>query len=229
MRYLLRPIRDSFNFTGISSRTEYFIFTLANVAVIFGMFLSTVIVFQIIPGMNMPFLNSFRPGAYIDSSMVSHLQFWFIVIVSFPMIALTVRRLRDSNANKLAHLWFFFPFLGPLVLFAMAFVPTFVDRIVTLPDGQQVWRSQQLSRNRRQAAIIGGALVVAGGAAAINGIQGSVGGLEVQGGKRITTPENARIINSDGRLNQNNTILGGNKAHMRNGKFVKASHNKYKL
>lgn len=229
MKYLFRPIRDAFKFTGTASRTEYFVFALSNAAFVAFVLFASIVNYAILPSINLPFFQNTDFSFGMSYQVYTLVQFAFIHVASFPMLALTVRRLRDQNANKLAIIWFFIPIIGPIALFIMGFMPKFLDYIVTLPDGQEIWRSEQLQQNRRMGAIIAGTAILAGGSAIYNGVQDSVGGMEIQGGKKVTTPGAARLLNNNGTLNKKNVIGGGTKAHMRNGRAVKAHKNKYKL
>lgn len=114
--------------------------------------------------------------------------FWFLwSAFQVPMIALTVRRLRDQNASYWVLGWLVFPLLGPAVLFGCGFVPTFRDYEVTLADGTRVMRSQQLSERRFRNTLITAAALVGGTAVLAGAMSDSVFGMRLEGGKKVPT------------------------------------------
>lgn len=176
MKYLFTPIRDMFKFSGVAKRKEYFVFILANIAfIILGLTVSTVVLYA----MNMD-------GAGIRTADLPFYQFWFIIVVSLPLIALTVRRLRDQNANPAALIWFAVPFFGYIALFIMGFMPTFVDHVITLPNGETILRSEQIKKRRLMGTLMVAGAVVFGTAAVAGSAQNSTPTL--QGGGKAKRP-----------------------------------------
>ncbi|WP_156386225.1 hypothetical protein [Arthrobacter sp. Soil764] len=52
-------------------------------------------------------------------------------------------------------------------------------------------------------------------------------GLRLEGDKSVGVNRKVSPFRADGSINNRTSILGGRKAHMRNGRRVKASRNKY--
>ncbi|MCC3292435.1 hypothetical protein LJ759_15895 [Arthrobacter sp. zg-Y1110] len=221
-----------FDFTGTSNRAEYFTHT-----VVSGFFTSFVVLtimianslvlnwYVILPpemlnDEGQPSLWPRIPGQYLPFFLLA-----LIVVMRFPVFALTIRRLRDQLANPAAYLWFLF---FPPALFFYGFVPTFRDYPVTLPDGTVTMRSRELIARQWRNNAIGAVLISLGIGAVVRGMNNSVGGMELQGGAPVKG-RGGELFHADGSFNNANNILGGRKAHMRNGRSVRASHNKFTL
>lgn len=231
LRYLFTPIWRMFDFRGTSGRAEYFTFAVPSILLTFFALITAIVVNYIASGWNWhviipaEYLNEYgQLWTPLEPLVFSLACLAMIFLGQFPMIALTVRRLRDSYANPAAYLWF----LAPPVLFFYAFAPTFRDYPVALPDGSVIMRSVQLAAQRRRNNAIGAIIVVGGVAAAGKGMADSVGGMELQGGKPIKG-RSGELFHANGSINNANNIMGGRRAHMRNGRSVKASRNKYTL
>lgn len=229
--YFVRPIGQMFNFKGVTGRAEYFTYTLASLLV--ALLLSTVaFAASILEGINwykiLPpqMLNEYGSPYSISSDQLSWTLLFIWVVLQFPMYALTTRRLRDQYAPRAAYVWQMIPIFGRIACFFYGFVPTFVDHPVIMPDGSTVMRSQLIADRRFRTGMI-----LAGGAVggAIAAAKTSGGGMELQGGPKVGVNRNASAFKADGSINNRTSILGGRKAHMRNGKPVRASRNKYTL
>jgi uncharacterized membrane protein YhaH (DUF805 family) len=229
--YFVRPIGQMFNFKGTTGRAEYFSYAVMSFLVASFVTL-TVIASVIFAGINW---SVFIPSGMLnergylydpmDTTTMSFGLIAFWIISQVPMLALTVRRLRDQYANVAVYTWFFIPFFGPVVLFAYGFVPTFHDYQVTLPDGTVVWRSQQLTERHIRNTMIGVGVAAAG----YRVIAGAADGLRLEGGPKTRVNRNMSAFKADGTINNRTSTLGGRKAHMRAGRPVEASRNKYTL
>ena len=227
--YFVRPIRQMFNFSGQSGRAEYFTYAVTSFLV--SSFLTLVLIASTIAaGWNwsavLPasMLNDrglpFTPLSSTQLSLAG-LAIW--ALGQFPMVALTVRRLRDQYANMAACTWFFIPFFGPAVLFFHGFVPTFHDYRVTLPDGRTVWRSEQLTQRHFRNTMIGVGIAAAG----YQAIARAADGIRLDGGPKVGVNRNMSAFKADGTINNRTSNLGGRKAHLRGGRPVSGSRNKY--
>jgi uncharacterized membrane protein YhaH (DUF805 family) len=227
--YFVRPIRQMFDFKGTTGRAEYFTYAVTSFLV--ASFLTFVLILSVVfadinwsvflpAGMLNEYGRLYDP---MDVTTMSYVGTAIWTLGQFPMLALTVRRLRDQYANMAACTWFFIPFFGPAVLFFYGFVPTFHDYQVTLQDGTVVWRSQQLTHRHIRNTMIGVGVAAAG----YRAIAGSADGLRLEGGPKVGVNRNISAFKADGTINNRTSILGGRKAHMRNGRPVKASRNKY--
>jgi uncharacterized membrane protein YhaH (DUF805 family) len=230
-RYFFRPIWRMFDFKGTTGRAEYFTYAVTSFLMTVFLTLATFIFFalnwpNILPA-DMLDENGRPPWLPPFGTQEVFNVLWSVF--QFPMLALTVRRLRDQYASYWALAWLIFPLVGPAVLFGYGFVPTFRDHEVTLPNGARMMRSQQLSERRFRNTLISGAVVVGGTAALANAMSQSVGGLRLEGGKPVGVNRNASAFKADGSVNNRTSIVGERKAHMRGGKPVKASRNKYTL
>lgn len=222
--YLFAPIRQMFNFKGTSTRAEFFTYAIPSAFVAFLLTMAYLLE-PILQGINwykiLPkemvnergFLWT-SPNFYTRMGIFAGAMF----VTQFPMMALSMRRLRDQYAAWTAYPWILVPFFGPIVIFFYAFVPTFVDRAVTV-DGVTIMRSEQLSNNRFRNTVIGG-LVIVGGASALTSAL-SVGDMKIEGGKKTPRNPKSRLWNADGTPNRRNNILGRTKSHMSGGRSVK--------
>jgi uncharacterized membrane protein YhaH (DUF805 family) len=227
-RYFFRPIWRMFDFKGTTGRAEYFTYAVTSFLMTVFLTLATFIFFalnwpNILPA-DMLDENGRPPWLPPFGTQEVFNVLWSVF--QFPMLALTVRRLRDQYASYWALAWLIFPLVGPAVLFGYGFVPTFRDYEVTLPNGARMMRSQQLSERRFRNILVTGAVIVGGTAAAAGAMSQGVDGLRLEGGKKVKTNPKASVFKSDGSFNKRNTIFVGKKAHWRNGRPVKASHNK---
>lgn len=232
LRYLFLPIWRMFDFKGTSNRAEYFTHTIISGFVTSAVVLTIIIANSLVlnwhvvlpPEMlneeGQPSLWPRIPGQYLALILIG-----VIVVMRFPVFALTIRRHRDQLANPAAYLWFLF---FPPALFFYGFVPTFRDYPVTLPDGTVTTRSTEVIARQWRNNAIGTVLIALGIGAVYRGIGNSVGGMELQGGAPVKG-RGGELFHADGSFNNANNILGGRKAHMRNGRSVRASHNKYTL
>lgn len=225
--YFIRPIGQMFNFKGTTSRAEYFTYTVTSFLLTTILLLAAIVAYVFVGSANWyvvlpPELLNERGQIDVPDYRTFNLWLTALWLASqFPMVALTVRRLRDQYAPRTAWAWMLFPFVGPVVLFGHGFAPTFQDYPVTLPDGSVIMRSQQLNANRRRMAIVG----IAAGASMVQAMQPPDIDLSTpapRGGKKRATGRKSKSM-----INNRTNILGGRRAHMRNGSPVKASRNKY--
>lgn len=228
--YLFRPIWRMFDFKGVTGRAEYFTYTVTSclfLAVLWlaGPFVTNVNWYVILPREVLND-NGMLP---IDTEALYNVLMYGPYVTQIPMIALTVRRLRDQYANPLALGWLAVPFLGPVVLFGYGFVPAFTDYEVRQPDGTVVMRSEQLADLRLRNAIIGGCLVVLGVGAAASAMSSSVANLRIEGGRKTPVNPNASAFKKDGSINNRTSIFGHRRAHLRGFGSVSGSHNQYTL
>lgn len=222
--YLFAPIRQMFNFKGTSTRAEFFTYAIPS-----GLVALLVTLVWLLE----PILQGINWYKILPKEMVNERGFLWtspdlwtaqrvfasaIFITQFPMMALSVRRLRDQYAAWTAYPWIFIPFFGPIVIFFCAFVPTFRDYPVEV-DGVTMMRSEQLSKRRFRNTLIGG-LVIVGGASALTSAL-SVGDIRLEGDKRAPRNPKTNLVNPDGTPNRRNSILGWTKPHMSGGKSVK--------
>ena len=223
MKHFFLPIAQMFNFSGRTNRKGYFPYAITQTLFVALATCLAIVVYVVLPGINVDGLRTLDWA--LDPGDFFVIMFIAITLSQFPMIALTVRRLRDANAPKLSLLWFFLPYFGPAVLFGMAFIPTYVDRIVAYDDGVEIWHSHMLAQRRKTGLLIAGALA-ASGLTQMHDYANAVT-VATYGGGKVKTNAKMRVLNGKGGINKNNTIFSGNKAHTRkDGTFVKQGHNK---
>jgi len=128
MEYMLLPFRRYFDFQGRSRRMEYWMFTLLNVVVIFGL------MFLVLGMGGMASLGAPGAGgmAVADALFggMGILVFIWVLIVFIPSIAVTVRRLHDRDMSGWWYLGFIvagmIPFIGliaSIALLVLMFLP----------------------------------------------------------------------------------------------------------
>jgi uncharacterized membrane protein YhaH (DUF805 family) len=223
--YLFAPIGRMFDFKSKSTRAEFFTYAIPSSFVAL-LIIAIYLLEPILAGINwyvfMP-AEMLNERGYLWEPLDLFTRAWIffaaIFVTQFPMFALSVRRLRDQYAAWAAYPWIFVPFWGAIVIFFYAFVPTFVDRPVTV-DGVTMMRSEQLSKRRFRNTVIGG-LAIVGGASALTSAL-SVGDMRIEGDKR-KVPKNPKnnLWHKDGTPNRRTNILGRTKAHVSGGKSVK--------
>lgn len=224
--YFFRPIWQMFDFKGVTGRAEYFTYTVTSCVVLVLLWLAGLLALIIN-------WSNFLPPEMLHDGMLPFDGGAMFAVLMFgpyvtqlPMFALTVRRLRDQYASWSTGIWLFIPFLGPAVLFGYAFVPTFVDYEVRLPDGTITMRSQQLADRRFRNTLIGAGVVAFGATAVTEAMSDSVSGLQLEGGKKTPRNPNTRLFNDDGTPNNRNSILATTTAHTRGFGSVKGSQRK---
>lgn len=224
IRYFFAPIRRMFDFKGTSTRAEFFTYAIPSGFIAF-LLIAAYLLEPILANMNwyvvLPreMLND-RGLLWTPLDLNTLMAYFFIAIfvTQFPMFALSVRRLNDQYAAWPSYPWVFVPFIGAVVMFFQAFVPTFVDYEVDV-DGVRMMRSEQLSKRRIRNTLVGGAVLVGGAAALSNAM--TVPDMKLNGGKKIKTPSRSRLFDDTGRPIKSNNILGRTKPHMRGGRSVK--------
>lgn len=232
--YFVRPIWRMFDFKGVTGRAEYLTYTITS-------FLVTSLV--LVAGLAVHLLANINWHLIVPQEMLNDegmlysatdtvplmfALFALHLVLQWPMVALTTRRLRDQYASWSVRGWFFIPFLGPVVLFGHGFAPTFRDYPVQLWSGETVMRSTQLTGRRFRNALIGAAVAGAAAAGVANSLDG-LGSIQLRGGAKVGVNRKASPFKADGSLNRNTAITGGNRAHTRVGSPVRASRNRYKL
>lgn len=226
VRYFFSPIRRMFDFTGTSTRAEFFTYAVPSAFVAF-LLTAAYLLEPILQGINwykiLPKEMVNERGFLWTSPDLNTLMAIFAIamfVTQFPMMALSVRRLRDQYAAWTAYPWIFVPFFGPIVIFFCAFVPTFRDYPVEV-NGVPMMRSEQLSKRRFRNTVIG-AGVIAFGFSSLNSAMAIPDGVKIQGdGKKTPRNPNTRLWNADGTPNRRNNILGRTKSHMSSGRSVK--------
>jgi uncharacterized membrane protein YhaH (DUF805 family) len=103
-------------FSGRASRSEYWWWTLVSVIV-------SIVLFLIMSLQSMPDSDGQVPrfGAVAGIS-VALMGLWFLAII-VPSIALTVRRLHDSNKSGWLYLLSMIPFVGGIILLVFVLLP----------------------------------------------------------------------------------------------------------
>lgn len=223
-RYFFRPIARMFDFKGVSGRAEYFMYAISSAittSIVF-LFLYIFSILNWTAVLEPEMLDEYGYPLWLPVHLTVNGIIGIVLLMQFPMIALTVRRLRDQYANPLVLLWIFFP----PALFFYGFVPTFKDYPVRLPDGSEIMRSEQIRSNRIRNAFIGAGVLIGGTAAATTAMGNSVSGMRLEGGPKMG-PVKGGAFKADGSINNSNNILGGRKSHYRNGRSVSGSRNKY--
>lgn len=233
LKYLFSPLGKTFKFEGTAPRSEFFIFLIASLIGSSLLFVALIILQTV----------QYR---YVSMPILTMDMVLLLTLASqFPMVALSVRRLRDAGIAPTAALWLFVPPIGQLVLFCLAFRKT--DFAVTLPNGQWIMNSvfkklrndpaflasagyddnvvaqASSKQGTKFAAFALGAGVALAGASAVAG-----------GGSRSTAPskalrESRAILTGPARdkLNKNNSITAYRAGYVRNGKHVKGHFRKY--
>jgi uncharacterized membrane protein YhaH (DUF805 family) len=103
-------------FSGRASRSEYWWWTLVAVSVSVGLSL-------IMSMMSMPDSDGQRPDFGAGAAIaVSLFGLWFLALI-VPSIALTVRRLHDSNKSGWRYFISVVPFVGGIVLLILILLP----------------------------------------------------------------------------------------------------------
>jgi uncharacterized membrane protein YhaH (DUF805 family) len=225
VRYFFSPIRQMFDFTGASTRAEFFTYAIPSAFV--ALLLTVAYLLE-------PILANINWYVILPKEMVNERGFLWtspdlytlmaifagaVFVTQFPMMGLSVRRLRDQYAAWTAYPWIFVPFFGPMVIFFYAFAPTFVDHEVTV-NGERMMRSEQLSKRRFRNTIIGAA-VIAFGFSSLSNVMAIPDNMQIQGGKKTPRNPTTRLWNADGTPNRRNNILGRTRAHVSGGKSVK--------
>jgi uncharacterized membrane protein YhaH (DUF805 family) len=219
-----------FDFKGTNGRAEYFTYAVTSFLV---MLILTAAVFL---------YSAFNWTSVMPQEMLNemgrpswappiNLMTGFAVVwigSQLPMLALTVRRLRDQYASYWALAWLAIPLLGPVILFGYGFVPTFRDHEVVLADGTRMMRSRQLSDNRFRNILITGAVVIGGTAAVVSSGSESLADTRPRGGRKMRVNPKASIFKKGGGLDQTKVVGGTRAAHVRtDGTMVKTARQKY--
>lgn len=225
VRYFFSPIRRMFDFTGTSTRAEFFTYAIPSglVALLLTM---AYLLEPVLQGINwymiLPKEMVNERGFLWTSPDLHTLMGIFagaVFVTQFPMMALSIRRLRDQYAAWTAYPWIFVPFFGPIVIFFCALVPTFRDYPVEV-NGVPMMRSEYLSKRRFRNTVIGAA-VIAFGFSSLTSAMSIPDNMQIQGGKKTPRNPKTRLWNADGTPDRRNNILGRTKAHVSGGKSVK--------
>ena len=108
----LQGWRKYFDFVGVSTRTEYWTFTLINLAV--GLVL---------------ILGWFLTGPTNENNQLQPNLFWFLwlafsLVALIPSVTAAIRRVRDSTGSGLWMLLWLIPLVGGIVVFVMTLMPS---------------------------------------------------------------------------------------------------------
>lgn len=100
MEWYLKVVRDNYaNFKGRARRKEYWMFTLINMLIMFGLMI-------ILGGI----------GSAIDTPYLLFAAYLYLFAVLVPSLAVTVRRLHDIGKSGWMYLIAFVPFVGSILL-----------------------------------------------------------------------------------------------------------------
>jgi uncharacterized membrane protein YhaH (DUF805 family) len=114
METMFMPLARYADFSGRASRSEYWMFALLQIFIIFGM----AVVFGIFAGFSRDTAgkgDAIFIGVFL---LVAYLLIFFV-----PTIAVTVRRLHDQDKSGWFYLFNFIPYIGGLVMFVFMLLP----------------------------------------------------------------------------------------------------------
>ena len=103
--------RRYFDFLGVATRSEYWTFTLINLAI---HLLLAIVAFSTGTVEN----DMFRPNIVVFAWVA------FAVLTIIPALAVTIRRVRDATGTGLWFLIVLLPFVGGIVVLVMTLMPT---------------------------------------------------------------------------------------------------------
>lgn len=104
MEWFLKALKKDYaNFNGRACREEYWMFVLFST-------LAYIVIFAVLMGLMLIFNSQILGGIMIT--------FFFIYVLGIivPTLAVTVRRLHDTNRSGWAYFMSFIPFVGPIIL-----------------------------------------------------------------------------------------------------------------
>jgi uncharacterized membrane protein YhaH (DUF805 family) len=111
MEVLLRPWRHYADFSGRSSRTEYFLFLIAYIVALF------VIAFLFV-GYSAFVDQTYEPGGEMVFAILA-----IMLVGLVPGLAVAVRRMHDQNKSGWLVLVYFVPYVGGLIFLVLCFLP----------------------------------------------------------------------------------------------------------
>lgn len=113
MGNITRPWRHYADFSGRSRRTEYFLFFI----VLYGALAMVMTIFFLV--------GDVRPGSDLSVFGGTALALMGLVFLAsiIPSWAVTIRRLHDQDKSGWYALLTFIPYIGPLILLVLAFLP----------------------------------------------------------------------------------------------------------
>ena len=107
MHWMLMPLRRYADFSGRSRRKEYWMFALLNVLI--GVFVGLVFLLGYNAGMSQTEMDTFLMPILYLAGLVS-------LALVIPGIAVTIRRLHDTDRSGWNVFWALVPLFGPLLL-----------------------------------------------------------------------------------------------------------------
>ncbi len=110
MEWMLMPLRRYADFEGRSTRTEYWMFVLFQVLVIFGMILLMVVAGSLSDG---------GGGGEAFATIFLILMVIFVLGLFIPNLAVQVRRLHDQDKSGWLVLLGFIPYIGGLIMLVL--------------------------------------------------------------------------------------------------------------
>ena len=105
MNWYISVVMNSFNFNGRARRKEYWMFTGFNILIFFGIF--------IIGDM----LQTYFVGSGSASEVIANFAGLYFVASFIPQLALSIRRLHDTNRSGWNLLWGLMPAIGGIIMF----------------------------------------------------------------------------------------------------------------
>ena len=212
MKLFYMPWVNIVNFKGKSNRTEFFIFAITN-------FCFSVMLMGI---------SSMLMLYFSDSNLLASFLLLLAPLAQAPMVALVVRRLRNSNTPIENVLWLLIPLIGIAILAILLLKKTFVDYEVTLTDGRLVMASTIIEKKRAdnlettfKLVLLASVLVILSSSGGTSKAQ-KHGPQQLNKHKRVKSKDvlGGHLLTRDGRLNRKNTIFKTRGDYMRNGKSV---------
>ena len=116
------------DFTGRSTRSEYWWIWLTNILLLIPLYSAY---FNAI-------FSEGSEGAFLALSGLAIIYMIFGLALILPMLALTVRRLRDAGFHWALIFIIFIPMVGPLVLLVLLAMPTKQVEVVTINETEEV-------------------------------------------------------------------------------------------
>jgi len=218
MKYIIQPWKNIVNFTGKSTRKEFFLYLAFTFTVWITVNLVAILASYL-----------FEVAALRNySTSPAPIIFWFFI--NLPMFALTVRRIRGTGSSPWLFSWYFFPIVGPLVALILCMRKS--DQLVQLSNGEVVYEKEYLrttSTLDEKPYIVAG-LVALGAIAMLDGASSSTPTKKTAPTSkttRIKAPP--KLFHENGMPNQKTNIMGRRRSHTRKGGInVRGSQNTYK-
>ena len=116
------------DFTGRSTRSEYWWIWLTNMILLVPFYSAY---FKVLA-------NPRNEAALVALGGIAIIYMIFVLALILPMLALTVRRLRDAGFHWALIFIIFIPMVGPLVLLVLLAMPTKQVEVVTINETEEV-------------------------------------------------------------------------------------------